>query len=190
MKKKDKLLNQHKFRLYLIKEIECAIFSIFFDASTIPTCSYGQQSNNNASKSLAEVQTTLNCFSLIVPLVNKAILFDHYGDNTNFFVNCFDNMILEFKVFAHIKPKVLNNFRSSHLIVYFIKFYLIKKKKIKNVTAAIQNLTQSIQTFCSTLNTIRTRGIYPVDLELKSLYKINVLFHEKGKFLQHDLNKV
>ena len=70
------------------------------------------------------------------------------------------------------------------------KLIRIIEKKIKNVTAAIQNLTESIKTFCSTLNTIRTRGIYPVDLDLKTPYKINVIMKKKSIQNEFDLNKV
>lgn len=141
----DKLINQHKYRLYLIKEIECAIFSVFFDANTMLTCSYGQ---NGGDKS-----TSLNCFSLIVPLKNKNILFDHYGDNTRLFMNSFENFILEYKVYAQVKPK------------------------INQITTAIQNLTESIKEFCSCLNLLRARGIYSInfDYELKVPYKIHVV---------------
>jgi hypothetical protein len=147
----DKLISQHKYRLYLIKEVELAVFSIFFDANTIQTCSYGQQQQNTGSEQ--SLNTCLNCFSLVVPLKNKGILFDHYGDNTKFFINSFENMILEYKVFAEIKPK------------------------IDKVTTAIGNLTNSIYTFCSTLNILRIRGIYPVNSEhdLKIPYKIHVM---------------
>lgn len=143
----DKLISQHKYRLYLIKEVECAIFSVFFDASTLVTCQYDQP-NDRASS----VSTSLNCFSLVVPLKNKNILFDHYGDNTRFFFNSFENMILEYKVFAQIKPK------------------------IDKITTAIQDLTESIDKFCSTLNVLRIRGIYPVNFEyeLKIPHKIQV----------------
>lgn len=146
----DKLTSQHKYRLYLIKEVELAVFSIFFDASSLLTCSYGQQPQVNNAK--CAQTTSLNCFSLVVPLANKKILFDHYGDNTKFFSNVFENIILEYKVFAEIKPK------------------------INKVTTAIENLTDSISTLCSTLSLLRTRGIYPVNSEheLKIPYKIHI----------------
>ncbi len=149
----DQLVSQHKYRLYLIKEVELAVFSIFFDASTIQTCSYGQQQNTGYERGSS---TCLNCFSLVVPLKNKKILFDHYGDNTKFFINSFENMILEYKVFAEIKPK------------------------IDKVTTAIGNLTSSINTFCSSLNLLRIRGIYPVNSEneLKIPHKIHVMLSE------------
>jgi hypothetical protein len=125
----DKLTNQQKFRLYLIKEVECAVFSVFFDASTISTTSYGSSNcsedmgvdeeddsiNSSALSSSSEnltrtnkhiVSTSLNCFSVIVPLEKKDIFLKHYGDNTNFFINSLENIILEYKVFAQIKPKV------------------------------------------------------------------------------------
>ncbi len=142
----DKLISQHKYRLYLIKEVEYAIFSVFFDASTMVTCAYEQPNE------CGNVSTSLNCFSLVVPLKNKNILFDHYGDNTRFFMSSFENMVLEYKVFAQVKPK------------------------IEKVTTAIQNLTESIEKFCSTLNLLRIRGIYPVnfDYELKIPHTIKV----------------
>lgn len=142
----DKLNSQHKYRLYLIKEVELAIFSVFFDASTILTSSYGPQSEPQ------NYQTSLNCFSLIVPLKNKSILFDHYGDNTQFLINSFENLILEYKVFAQVKPK------------------------LNKITTAIEDLTESIKTFCSTLSLLSIRGIYPVnsDSDLKIPYKIHI----------------
>ena len=120
----DKLINQQKFRLYLIKEIEYAVFSVFFDASTITTASYGSScsddlgsfdksnasspENDAASEKSSRnvVATSLNCFSVIVPLDKKDILLKNYGLNTSFFISSFENMILEYKVFAQIKPKV------------------------------------------------------------------------------------
>lgn len=144
----DKLINQHKYRLYIIKEVDLAIFSVFFDASTVQACSYGQQSSNKNT----ENSTNLNCFSLIVPLKNKNILFDHYGDNNKFFMNSFEDFILEYKVYAQIKPK------------------------INKITTAVNNLTDSLRKFCSSLDLLRMRGIYPInfDHELKSSYKILV----------------
>ena len=133
----DKLINHLKFRLYLIKEIEYAVFSVFFDASTITTLSYGSSNcsddfmafdelnvdSNNADNSVISsspenvsisnrnvVATSLNCFSVIVPLDKKDILLKNYGLNTAFFINSFENMILEYKVFAQIKPKVRFDF--------------------------------------------------------------------------------
>jgi hypothetical protein len=131
----DKLISQQKYRLYLIQEIGFAIFSIFFDASTISSSSYGNSSgesmddyveisNTNGGdsstsnretimvestiNSLAKknVATALNCFCLIVPLEKKDILAKNYGENTSFLINTFENMILEYKVYAQIKPKV------------------------------------------------------------------------------------
>lgn len=133
----DKLLNQQKFRLYLIQEIGYAIFSTFFDASTFSSSSYSsggvnswlnenttsQLSNNgdlnqtviddeanidtanNNNNNLSE-PTMLNCLSLILPLEKKEFLLSAYGENTQFFINIFENMIIEFKVFAQIKNKV------------------------------------------------------------------------------------
>ena len=129
----DKLYNQHKYRFYLIKEIDCAIFSVFFDASTISSggsgrevesiepsddesvfnpsspSSYSIKKSNNKSKkpNPTKVETTLNCFSMITPLNNKNLIFDHYGDNTRLYLNYFENIIQEYKVLAQISPKVL-----------------------------------------------------------------------------------
>lgn len=143
----DKLNNQQKFRLYLIKEIECAIFSIFFDASTLSTLSSGNSDNgyddfslNNNRHLVRPAQTCLNCFSIIVPLNKKNILLQNYGENTKFFINSFENMILEYKVYAHIKPKV------------------------DQITLGIDDLTRSIKMFCKQLCTIRSRGLYPIHL--------------------------
>lgn len=58
------------------------------------------------SKLNATTVTSLNSFSLIVPLERKDILLKFYGDATRFFINAFENIIMEFKVYAHIKPKV------------------------------------------------------------------------------------
>jgi hypothetical protein len=137
----DKLTNQQKFRLYLIKEVECAVFSVFFDASTISSTSYGSSNcsadlgvdediisisaSSSSSENLTQsnknkVSTSLNCFSIIVPLDKKDIFLKNYGDNTNFFVNSFENIILEYKVFAQIKPKVIN----LNLIFFKLNFYL------------------------------------------------------------------
>jgi hypothetical protein len=143
----DKLNNQQKFRLYLIKEIDCAIFSIFFDASTLSSLSSGNSDNvhddfslNNNRQMTRPAQTCLNCFSIIVALNKKNILLQNYGENTKFFINSFENMILEYKVYAHIKPKV------------------------DQLTLAIDDLTRSIKMFCKQLCTIRSRGLYPSHL--------------------------
>jgi hypothetical protein len=131
----DKLLNQQKFRLYLIQEIGYAIFSTFFDASTFSSSSYSsggvnswlnentsaQLSNNGelnqtvldnetsikaASNTSLSEPTMLNCLSLILPLEKKEFLLSRYGENTQFFINVFENIIIEFKVFAQIRNKV------------------------------------------------------------------------------------
>ena len=82
-------------------------------------------------------------------------------------------MILEYKVYAHIKPKV------------------------DQITLGIDDLTRSIKMFCKQLCTIRSRGLYPINLfdttsdllnqtKLFS-FKINVIikfffiFYFKGK---------
>lgn len=97
----DKLTKEIKYRFYHIKEVDLAIFSVFFDANTIKSNSYGVQNDSSSSQ-----LTTLNCFSLVIPLKNKPILFDHYGDNTSFYLKYFENIILEYRVYAEIKPKV------------------------------------------------------------------------------------
>ncbi len=55
----DQLVSQHKYRLYLIKEVELAVFSIFFDASTIQTCSYGQQQKRHQHQPQLQLQEQL-----------------------------------------------------------------------------------------------------------------------------------
>jgi len=194
----DKLTNQQKFRLYLIKEVECAVFSVFFDASTISSSSYGSSncsadlgvdeednssvlsgsSENLTQSNKNKVSTSLNCFSIIVPLEKKDIFLKNYGDNTNFFVNSFENIILEYKVFAQIKPKVINYnlhfFTKSNFYLNFNYF-----QKSNQITKAINNLSESIITFCSSLNTLRSRGLYPshIDTEyntFKTPYRIHV----------------
>ena len=126
-------MNQQKYRMYIIKEIGYCIFSVFFDASTISTSSSSSASENYDDliaheNSLQKVTTTLNCFSVILPLNGKQnILVDHYGD-TQLLINSFENIILEYKVYAQIRPKV------------------------NRTTAAIENLTQSIKNFCLNLN--------------------------------------
>lgn len=126
----DKLVKQLKYRFYHIKEVELAIFSIFFDASTMTSNSYGLQSDSSSQ------HIALNCFSLIVPLKNKPILFGHYGDNTHFYLKYFENFILEYRVYAEIKPKV------------------------NKVTTALDDLKNSIKEFCSCLNVLTTNGIH------------------------------
>lgn len=121
----EKLINQLKFRFYLIKEIEYAVLSVFFDASTIESSQYTSTSTN----------TTLNCFSLIVPLNKKDILMNKYGDTTMAYINAFENMILEYKIYAHIWPKV------------------------NQVTKAIDFLTQSIKQLCNSFIVLKNRGV-------------------------------
>jgi hypothetical protein len=98
-----KLKDQLKFRLYVISEIDAAIFSIFFDAATINPPVY---SGTGRSGSTKDVLTSLNCFSMIVPLDSKDIILSNYDKNKTFLVNLFENMIIEYKVYAHIYPKV------------------------------------------------------------------------------------
>jgi hypothetical protein len=145
--------------MYIIKEIGYCVFSVFFDANTISTSSSsGSMSENyddlhDHGSSIQKVATTLNCFSVILPLDGKQnILVDHYGD-TQLLINSFENIILEYKVYAQIRPKV------------------------NRTTAAIENLTRSIKQFCLNLNILRTRGIHPIsnyDIELKHPARIHV----------------
>lgn len=155
----DKLNYQQKYRLYMINEIDCAIFSVFFDASTLSTFSCSdlidkydfsnpnsadlthtaKQENGNCNKPKTK-STCLNCFSLIVPMQRKDILLGKYGgnDNTRFLISYFENMIIEYKVFAHVKAKAEQS----------------------GVSLAIeQDLTKAIRTFCAQLETLAVRGI-------------------------------
>ena len=140
----ERMHNQFKYRFYLIKEIECAIFSIFFDANTIsspfgggggggggytgggsssgnddesgsPASSITESfaNKNNAffgANSKQQVNTSLNCFSLIVPLELKDLIMNKHGDTTSFLINSFENYMTEFKVLAHIRPKVRSTY--------------------------------------------------------------------------------
>jgi hypothetical protein len=147
----EKLVNQQKFRLYLIKEIECAIFSVFFDASTMETSSYSNSETSEAqseqpnrsnkyprkgSNTVTNVPTTLNCFSVIVPLDKKEILLSTYGSNTSFFLSLFENIVLEYKVYAHVLPKT------------------------NNITDAIDFLTRSIRSLCNQMLILHNRGLF------------------------------
>jgi hypothetical protein len=155
----EKLASAQKFRLYLIKEVECAVFSVFFDANTTETSSYSNsgagggasgfdsykyddssKSSSNkfgrkASSGVNSVQTTLNCFSVIVPLDKKDILLNTYGTNSSFFLNLFENLVLEYKVYAHIMPKV------------------------NSITKAVDFLTQSIKSMCNQMLILHNRGL-------------------------------
>lgn len=128
----DKLLGQVKYRLYFVNEINCAIFSVFFDAETSEmntinssymnsmmnsdvscTNSSKNESDNlnrkNSTKSSSENFSTLNnCLSLIFPLDKNDLFFKKTLLSSDIFLNYFENVILEFKVFAHIRPKVRN----------------------------------------------------------------------------------
>jgi hypothetical protein len=164
----DKLANQQKFRLYLIKEVECAVFSVFFDASTMETSSYSnsdkfdsQSARSNLGKSskyarkgssniATNVQTTLNCFSVIVPLDKQEILLNTYGTNTAFFLNMFENLVLEYKVYAHVMPKV------------------------SNITEAIDFLAQSIRNLCSQMLILHNRGLCRVVQSTGDIKEIHV----------------
>jgi hypothetical protein len=113
------------------------------------------KTSGSQSDRQAKIATSLNCFSMIVPLSKKEILLSNYGDNTKFFINSFENMITEYKVFAQIKPK------------------------IDNVTTAIEDLSISIKNFCRQLNTIRLNGLYPTHIDdvfnqLKLPFRIHV----------------
>lgn len=157
---KDKLINQQKYRMYIIKEIGYCIFSVFFDANTIVTTAAASASSASLASEVdsdEKPQTTLNCLSLILPFnENKPnVLVDHYGD-TQFLINSFENMILEYKIYAQIKPKQ------------------------RKTTSAIQDLTQLIKKFCLNLNMLRLRGIHPISnysADLKSPNRISVIEH-------------
>lgn len=142
----------------MIKEIGYCIFSVFFDANTISTTTANGSNesydylNDSFMQSKQATSTTLNCFSVIIPLDCKNILVDHYGD-TKFMINSFENIILEFKVYAQIKSK------------------------INRTTSAIENLTHLIKKFCLNLNVLRQRGIHPIsnyDLELKNPVRVHI----------------
>jgi hypothetical protein len=96
----DKLGGIQKFRYYLIREIERVIFSVFFEASTLSS----QYSNMVASNN--EVSTSLNCLSMVIPLVYNDEFFFDYVEDTRFLINALENYTIEYKVYAHIKPKV------------------------------------------------------------------------------------
>lgn len=153
----DKLINQQKYRMYIIKEIGYCIFSVFFDANTIVTTAAASASSASLASEVdsdEKPQTTLNCLSLILPFnENKPnVLVDHYGD-TQFLINSFENMILEYKIYAQIKPKQ------------------------RKTTSAIQDLTQLIKKFCLNLNMLRLRGIHPISnysADLKSPNRISI----------------
>lgn len=168
----DKLFSNLKYRLYLIQEVDRAIFSVFFDASTVAVASSSNIASNHSagdlllnssesqsssqsgeqhlsssalkrhhaasmSKLNAAATTSLNSFSMIVPLERKDILLKYFGDATRFFLNAFENIVLEFKINAHIKPKA------------------------NHITKAIENLTHSLKEFVSNLITLKVRGLYP-----------------------------
>lgn len=113
----DKLMGQIKYRIYLIKEINCAIFSVFFDADTVSMNDFGSSTypfkkndskdkiKKNSSNS-ENFQVLNNCLSLIFPLDKKDSFFNKTLLSSNVFLNFFENVILEFKVYAHIRPKV------------------------------------------------------------------------------------
>lgn len=123
----DKLFGKVKYRLYFINEINCAIFSVFFDAETIDMNNMNSSINSikksdsknelensnrkNSSKIITENFPTLNnCLSLIFPLDKKDLFFKTTLLTSDIFLNYFENVILEFKVFAHVRPKVRNHF--------------------------------------------------------------------------------
>ena len=164
----DKLVNQLKFRLYLIQEVECAVFSVFFDAHTMTTSSFSHEVNeenlpqnknssltlNRSNKSRLQVssdyvQTALNCFSVIVPLEHKDIFLKFYGDNTTFFLNWFENIVMEYKIYAHIMPKV------------------------NQITKAVRFLTESLRQFCNNLIILQNRGLYNHGARIQSNKQLN-----------------
>lgn len=55
----------------------------------------------------ATTTTSLNSLSIIVPIERKDIFLKYYGDATRFFLNAFENIVMEFKIYAHLKPKVI-----------------------------------------------------------------------------------
>jgi hypothetical protein len=155
-----KLFNQLKFRLYLISEVECAIFAVFFDASTFQSTSFSNNSesanyNNSDSNSSSgggqdKAQTSLNCLSIIVPLDQKDILLKYYGDNTKFFINFFENMIIEFKINAHIQPKA------------------------NQITKAIEFLTKSIRNFCQMSIVLENKDLMSQNEDLESQENVKI----------------
>lgn len=127
----DKLSNNIRYRLYLIEEVDKAIFTVFFDASTIGTTNSSYNAirscadlidsneasgdgapnikkhfNSFSNKSKEEVTTTLNSLSIILPLKFKDVFLKFYGENTRFFTSALENIVIEYKIYAHIKPKV------------------------------------------------------------------------------------
>jgi len=138
--------SSYKYRFYFIKEIECAIMSIFFDASTINVTTFGSSSFGNLLKGKKKANknenekhhnTTLNCFSIIVPYEHRQFLLD----KSSLLMSAFSNFILEYKVYAEIK------------------------EKINNVTTAISHLSGCIEKLCSDLYTLDTKGIKKINIK-------------------------
>lgn len=160
--------------MYIIKEIGYCVFSVFFDANTTTTTSANTpetdgENENNTNKNNTKQQlfkTNLNCFSIILPLNEKHnVLVDHYGD-TQFLINSFEHIIMEYKVFAQIKPK------------------------INRTTSAIENLTQYIKQFCLNLNILKNRGIHSIsnyDVTLKNPNRIQVIIFYFYFFIKRSL---
>ncbi|CAF0732071.1 unnamed protein product [Brachionus calyciflorus] len=142
----DKMMGQIKYRLYLIKEVNCAIFSVFFDACTYEACNYNtffnNQKNNldgdstNEDKNNTQKNQALNnCLSVILPFNKSHIFLGDNEDHTQLFVNIFENLVMEFKIMAHIKPK------------------------INKVSAAIEDMTRMILNLCENILTLEKRGL-------------------------------
>ncbi|RNA29526.1 hypothetical protein BpHYR1_050021 [Brachionus plicatilis] len=127
----DKLMGQIKYRLYFIKEVNCVVFSVFFDAAQADMNNVGSsgnlmaksdlknlntlknekeyinsKSNAKLGSSAENVPTLNNCLSMIFPMDKKDSFFKTTLLNSNIFLNYFENVIMEFKVFAHIRHKV------------------------------------------------------------------------------------
>lgn len=80
----DKLKNQFKYRLYLIKEVECAIFSIFFDAFTISSAASSSCSFAQASMSMENEEfDTSPSHSITDSFLNKNAAFFSSTSNLN-----------------------------------------------------------------------------------------------------------
>lgn len=113
---------------------------------------------------------------MIVPLERKDILLKYFGDATRFFLNAFENIVLEFKINAHIKPKVV---LTNPQIVKSQQFKFFLSYKANHITKAIENLTHSLKEFVSNLITLKVRGLYPYHISEEDEktgvdFKINV----------------
>jgi hypothetical protein len=116
----DKLGSLHKFRYYMVREIERVIFSIFFEASSLSN-EYSSGSSQAAAAAASEnkVPTSLNCLSMIIPLVYNDEFFFDYLEDTRFLINAIENYIIEYKVHAHLKQKV-----DEIEFLYILRIYL------------------------------------------------------------------